>query len=114
MQRITRRALSVALLALPALGGQAMAQGKYPDGPIRMIVPFAPGGGVDNAARLIAKQLGTNLGVPVVVEIILERVTNIAMGVEIDGVNEFEALAEAPEDAPGRAHGRGWRPRPVP
>ena len=38
--------------------------------------------------------------VPVVVEIILERVTNIAMGVEIDGVNEFEALAEAPEDAP--------------
>ena len=38
--------------------------------------------------------------VPVVVEIILERVTNIAMGVEIDGVNEFEALAEAREDAP--------------
>jgi tartronate-semialdehyde synthase len=38
--------------------------------------------------------------VPVVVEIILERVTNIAMGVEIDGVNEFEALAEGPEDAP--------------
>jgi tartronate-semialdehyde synthase len=38
--------------------------------------------------------------VPAVVEIILERVTNIAMGVEIDGVNEFEALAEGPEDAP--------------
>jgi tartronate-semialdehyde synthase len=35
--------------------------------------------------------------VPVVVEIILERVTNIAMGTEIDNVVEFEALAETPE-----------------
>ncbi|ALK97204.1 glyoxylate carboligase [Massilia sp. WF1] len=38
--------------------------------------------------------------VPVVVEIILERVTNIAMGTEIDAVNEFEALADHPADAP--------------
>ncbi|MFY0989919.1 glyoxylate carboligase [Halomonas sp. C05BenzN] len=38
--------------------------------------------------------------VPVVVEIILERVTNIAMGTDLDGVNEFEALAENVEDAP--------------
>ena len=33
-----------------------------------MIVPFAPGGGVDNAARLIAKQMQTNLNVTVLVE----------------------------------------------
>jgi tartronate-semialdehyde synthase len=38
--------------------------------------------------------------VPVVVEVILERVTNIAMGAEIDAVNEFEPLAESLEDAP--------------
>ncbi len=38
--------------------------------------------------------------VPVVVEIILERVTNIAMGTEIDKVNEFEDLANEPGDAP--------------
>ena len=39
--------------------------------------------------------------VPVVVEIILERVTNIAMGTEIDNINEFEELAEDPAaDAP--------------
>ncbi|MGI9822678.1 glyoxylate carboligase [Agromyces sp. Marseille-Q5079] len=38
--------------------------------------------------------------VPVVVEVILERVTNISMGVEIDGVNEFEEIAASPEDAP--------------
>lgn len=38
--------------------------------------------------------------VPVVVEIILERVTNISMGTDLDGVNEFEALAENLTDAP--------------
>ncbi|MGO4474700.1 glyoxylate carboligase [Massilia sp. 2TAF26] len=38
--------------------------------------------------------------VPVIVEIILERVTNIAMGTEIDAVNEFEALAVSIADAP--------------
>ena len=38
--------------------------------------------------------------VPVVVEIILERVTNIAMGTEIDKVMEFEELAAGAEDAP--------------
>jgi tartronate-semialdehyde synthase len=38
--------------------------------------------------------------VPVVVEIILERVTNIAMGTEINNIVEFEELATSPEDAP--------------
>jgi tartronate-semialdehyde synthase len=38
--------------------------------------------------------------VPVVIEVILERVTNISMGTEIDKVIEFEELAHAPVDAP--------------
>ena len=38
--------------------------------------------------------------VPVVIEVILERVTNIAMGTEIDNINEFEPLAESRADAP--------------
>jgi tartronate-semialdehyde synthase len=38
--------------------------------------------------------------VPVVIEVILERVTNIAMGTEIDAINEFEPLAESRADAP--------------
>jgi hydroxypyruvate isomerase len=38
--------------------------------------------------------------VPVVIEVILERVTNISMGTEIDAINEFEELAESPADAP--------------
>jgi tartronate-semialdehyde synthase len=47
-----------------------------------------------------AKKLMVEHQVPVVVEIILERVTNVSMGVEIDSINEFEDLAERPEDAP--------------
>ncbi|MET0346573.1 MAG: glyoxylate carboligase [Casimicrobiaceae bacterium] len=42
----------------------------------------------------------TQYRVPVVIEIILERVTNIAMGTEIDNVVEFEELAIGKEDAP--------------
>jgi tartronate-semialdehyde synthase len=38
--------------------------------------------------------------VPVVIEVMLERVTNIAMGTEIDAINEFEPLAEGTADAP--------------
>ncbi|GAA3132243.1 tartronate-semialdehyde synthase [Kribbella aluminosa] len=47
-----------------------------------------------------AKKLMVEHRVPVVVEVILERVTNVSMGVEIDNVIEFEDLAIAPEDAP--------------
>jgi tartronate-semialdehyde synthase len=38
--------------------------------------------------------------VPVVVEVILEKVTNISMGLEINAVNEFEELATTAADAP--------------
>ena len=38
--------------------------------------------------------------VPVVIEVILERVTNISMGTEINAVNEFEDLALVGNDAP--------------
>jgi tripartite-type tricarboxylate transporter receptor subunit TctC len=58
----------LAVLTLLLIGSAAMAQTKFPEGPIKMVVPFAPGGGVDSAARLLAKQLGSNLNVPVVVE----------------------------------------------
>ncbi|MFS1485852.1 glyoxylate carboligase [Vibrio lentus] len=47
-----------------------------------------------------AKELMNKYKVPVVVELILERVTNIAMGVEINAINEFEPLAESRGDAP--------------
>jgi tartronate-semialdehyde synthase len=52
------------------------------------------------AAFKEAKRLMAEHKVPVVVEFILERVTNISMGTEIDAVVEFEELAERNEDAP--------------
>ncbi|MFJ9392183.1 glyoxylate carboligase [Nocardioides sp. NPDC101246] len=47
-----------------------------------------------------AKALQAEYRVPVLVEVILERVTNVSMGLEIDGVVEFEELAERGEHAP--------------
>jgi tartronate-semialdehyde synthase len=47
-----------------------------------------------------AKQLMAKHRTPVVVEVILERVTNVSMGTEIDAVTEFEDLAKSAEDAP--------------
>ena len=47
-----------------------------------------------------AKKLIAEFSVPVVVEVILERVTNISMGTELDNVTEFEELALSDADAP--------------
>ncbi|WP_206952357.1 glyoxylate carboligase [Trinickia acidisoli] len=47
-----------------------------------------------------AQALAAEFSVPVVVEVILERVTNIAMGNDINAINEFEPLADSRNDAP--------------
>lgn len=49
-------------------GGGVAAQTSYPSRPIRLILPFAPGGGSDVTARLIAARLADRVGEPVVVD----------------------------------------------
>ena len=57
---------SLVALALPA--AQALAQKDYPEKPIRMIVPFAPGGSNDIMGRLVAAKFTENMGQQVVVD----------------------------------------------
>jgi tripartite-type tricarboxylate transporter receptor subunit TctC len=64
---MSRRHLMIGA-ALACAGTQARAQGQYPDRPLRAIVGYPPGGGVDIVARLMAEALRARLGQPVIVE----------------------------------------------
>ncbi|CAM3845200.1 Bug family tripartite tricarboxylate transporter substrate binding protein [Bordetella tumulicola] len=65
MQTLLRGALA----ALLVFGiGQSAGAADYPNRPIRMVAPFAPGGGSDVVARLVAEKMGPILGQSVVVE----------------------------------------------
>lgn len=64
---MTRRLMFAVALALGA--GPALAQtASWPDRPVRVVVPYGPGGGVDSFARPIAAQLQGQLSHPVVVD----------------------------------------------
>jgi tripartite-type tricarboxylate transporter receptor subunit TctC len=62
-----RGLLGAAFLTV-SIATPALAQQDYPNRPITWIVPFAPGGVTDNAARFTAKSLGERLGQPIIVE----------------------------------------------
>jgi tripartite-type tricarboxylate transporter receptor subunit TctC len=60
--------VAVSALAMIVFSGTSHAQENYPNKPIRLLLGFAPGGGSDIVARLIAKPLGERLGQNVTVD----------------------------------------------
>ena len=62
------RVLSACLGAAPALMLAPQASAQYPDKPIRMIVPQAPGAATDTAARILATEMATQLGQQIIIE----------------------------------------------
>jgi tripartite-type tricarboxylate transporter receptor subunit TctC len=85
-----RRLLLKSLLALPAAAaaGSATAANPYPSRPIRLVVPYAAGGGPDIQTRKLAERLAYVLGQPVVVE------NKVGAG----GILAAEFVAQQPAD----------------
>src|ERR1700730_10713989 len=59
---------AVVALVLVSFSALAFGQASYPNRPVKMIVPFAPGGASDFVARIISPKLGEALGQQIVIE----------------------------------------------
>ena len=67
MNRLARRAVFVGASALP-FARAARAQSRYPDKPIRLIIPWTAGGPADAGFRIMAQSVSKKLGQQVIVE----------------------------------------------
>ena len=65
MKKMTRRAAGA--LALAMVASSAWAQ-DFPSRSLKLVVPYAPGGGADSVARIVAKRVAENVGQPIVIE----------------------------------------------
>ena len=63
-----RRSLLATAALAAAVPGSGWAQSGYPNKPVRLIVPFAPGGTTDIVARVVAEKINVALGQPLIVD----------------------------------------------
>ncbi|MEO6320811.1 MAG: tripartite tricarboxylate transporter substrate binding protein [Polaromonas sp.] len=59
---------SLSLLTVALLAGTSVCAQTYPDRPIKLVVPFPPGGSTDVVARLLARSLGDKLKQPIIID----------------------------------------------
>ena len=84
------------LAALTAASLAALAQGDYPSKPVRIIVPFGPGGAADTLPRLVGQKLSDIWGQPVVVENRTGAAGNIGMELGAKAAPDGYTLTSAP------------------
>jgi tripartite-type tricarboxylate transporter receptor subunit TctC len=93
---LTRRRLLAGASALLAAGvSHANAQGRYPTGPIKMLVGYPAGGGVDIVARLLGEPIQNELGQSVVVENRTGALATIAAGAVAKAAPDGQTLLMA-------------------
>ncbi len=88
MRSVFRNAVAWAAVAALALSALSVSAQDYPSKPLRLIVPFAPGGGVDIYSRLLAAAMSAQLGQQVLVE------NQPGAG----GISALERVAKSPKD----------------
>ena len=85
------RICAVLLILLASVCYSAVSAAAYPERPIRLVVPFPPGGSVDICARLVQPELAKQLGQSIVIE-------NKAGAGRMIGTDQFAKAA--PTDTP--------------
>jgi tripartite-type tricarboxylate transporter receptor subunit TctC len=84
-----KHCIQASLMAIALVcGGATSAQGNYPSRPVRLIVPFPPGGATDLVARAVGERLQAALGQPIIVDNRAGASGNLGMG---------EAVRAAPD-----------------
>src|SRR5689334_16442583 len=90
------RLVALAAAFLPLLSAASFAQSAYPTKPVRIVVPYAPGGSVDPIARLVADRLSRTMGQSVFVENRPGAGGNIGIEAVVRGAHDGYTLLATP------------------